>query len=309
MRPAASSVEVAVPCFNEVRTIAKVVRDFRRVLPEARVVVYDNGSTDGSAEAALAAGAEARRVNRRGKGFVSQAIFEQSRDDVILMVDGDDTYSADDAPALLAPLLRGEADMTIGTRLEQSAHASFRPFHRFGNRLFTILLNATFGASFRDILSGYRGFSRRFLSDVPLITCGFETETELLLQALELGLVVHEIPVRYQPRPSGSQSKLRTIRDGYRILMTIVVLLRDHRPLLVFGTLSAMLAAVAALSRSANIAVVVAALMMLLAGLILNTINTRFRELQSLLRRPRMSPSDSEAEASSAAVSEARALR
>ena len=282
MTPTTASIEVAVPCFNEVRTIAKVVQDFRRVLPEARIVVYDNGSTDGSAETAGAAGAEVRQVNRRGKGFVSQAIFEQSRDDVVLMVDGDDTYSADDAPQLLAPLLHGEADMTIGTRLEQSADASFRRFHRFGNQLFTVLLNVIFRVSFRDILSGYRGFSRRFLSDVPLITCGFETETELILQALELGLVVREIPVRYQPRPAGSQSKLRTIRDGYRILMTIVVLLRDHRPLLVFGALSA---ALAALSRGVNATLAVAALMTLLAGLILNTVNTRFRELQSLLRR------------------------
>ena len=286
MKPRPASIEVAVPCFNEVRTIAKVVQDFRRVLPEARVVVYDNGSTDGSAEAALEAGAEVRRVNRRGKGFVSQAIFEQSRDDLVLMVDGDDTYHAEDAPQLLAPLLHGEADMTIGTRLEQSADASFRRFHRFGNQLFTVLLNLIFGVSFRDILSGYRGFSRRFLSGVPLITCGFETETELILQALELGLIVREIPVRYQSRPAGSQSKLRTIRDGYRILMTIVVLLRDHRPLLVFGTLSVVLAA---LSRGVNPTLAVAALMTLFAGLILNTINTRFRELQSLLRRPRSS--------------------
>lgn len=292
------TIEVAIPCFNEAEAIGKVVQDFRRALPEAAVVVYDNGSSDTTADTALAAGADVRRVNRRGKGFVVQAIFERSRADIVLMVDGDDTYEAEDARLLLAPVLGGEADMTIGTRLERAESGSFRHLHRWGNRMLTRVLNLIFRTAYQDVLSGYRAFSRRFLDSVPLTMPGFETETELMLQALELGLVVRDIPIRYRERPAASASKLRTIRDGYRILVTILILLRDHRPLVAFGVASGVVGViglalwVSGLTvnpglRAAGALLGQAALVLFLAGLMLNTINTRFRELQSLLRRSR----------------------
>jgi hypothetical protein len=295
------TIEVAIPCFNEAQTIGKVVADFRRTVPGARIVVYDNTSTDGTAQAAREAGAEVRRVNRRGKGFVTQAIFETSRADFVLMVDGDDTYEAEDASTLLGPLLTSEADMTIGTRLEYAGDGSFRRFHRFGNRMITGLLNLAFGTSFRDLLSGYRGFNRRVLDHVPLLSGGCETETELIVQALELGCVVCDRPIRYRNRPAGSMSKLRKIRDGYRIITTIVILLRDHRPMMVFGAGAAVLGAlglagwiagmtVAPQLRAGGVALVAMALALVLAGLVLNTINVRFQEMQSLLRRTGRAP-------------------
>ena len=291
-------VEVAIPCFNEEATIGKVVQDFHRALPQARIVVYDNCSTDGTAQTARASGAQVRKVNRKGKGFVVQAIFERSRADVVLMVDGDDTYEAQDAPLLLEPIIAGDAEMTIGTRLERAQDRSFRQFHRLGNRLLTGVLNVIFRASFRDILSGYRAFSRRFLDTVPLMTSGFETETELMLQSLELGLPVREVPIRYRGRPGSGSSKLRTVRDGYRILMTMLVLLRDHRPLFAFGAVSGVLGIAGTVLwvlgilkypglRASGVMLAAAALAIFLAGLMLNTVNTRFREVQSLLWRQR----------------------
>ncbi len=306
------SIEVAIPCFNEAGVVGKVIRDVRRVLPAAQIIVYDNCSTDGTSDMARAAGAEVRNVSRVGKGFVLQAIFERSKADIVLVLDGDDTYEAADAPLLLEPLLRDEADMVIGTRLEH-ARTPFRRFHRLGNHLITGILNMSFGTSFRDILSGYRAFNRRFLNHIPLITGGFETETELVIQSLELGFSVREVSIRYRGRPAGSNSKLRTFRDGYRILLTILMLLRDHRPLLVFGVGSGVLAGFGALLwglgimgttglRAAGVAFLAAALAVFLAGLVLNTINARFREVQSLLRRLQGAPRESAASESSAPI-------
>lgn len=296
-------VAVAVPCYNEALTIARVVRDFRRVLPEARVYVFDNHSTDDSAVRARRAGATVIPVPRPGKGNVMRAIFDSLDADVILIVDGDDTYDAADAPRLIEPVLRGQADMVVGDRLAAAQGDSFRWHRHLGNRLILWGINLMFGSRFRDILSGYRAVSRRLVETVPLLTPGFETETELTLQTLEEGLVIVEVPVAYRSRPEGSHSKLRAFRDGYRIMLTAAILLRDHYPLRLYGLISllSLLAAVLSgliwsLLTDGRLALLVLGLTLLFAfmamfslgvGLILSAIVSRFRELKQISRRQR----------------------
>jgi glycosyltransferase involved in cell wall biosynthesis len=296
-------IEVGIPCFNEEATIGKVVRDFRAALPDQEVVVYDNNSRDKTADEARQAGARVVRVNRQGKGFVIQAMFEQSQADVLMVVDGDDTYEASDVKALIEPILSGEADMTIGTRLHVGAK-EFRAMHHFGNSMLTWILNTLYRRDHKDILSGYRGFSRRFVDAVPLISGGFEIESELLIQALEHDFAVKEMPIHYRNRPPGSESKLNSFRDGYRILLTIISLLRDHRPFLTFSTAALVIFVLGATAwtlgflraagnpslsvfRSGGVVLIMFSFGLLLIGLVLNTVNTRMREMMSLLRRKR----------------------
>jgi glycosyltransferase involved in cell wall biosynthesis len=297
-------VTVAIPCYNEAPTIAKVVSDFRRELPEADVLVVDNASTDESAREAAAAGARVVREKRRGKGFVMQTILETVDTDVCVVVDGDDTYFAEDVHTLLAPVLSDRADMVVGDRLQGATSAALTDLHRFGNRAILAIINMAFRTSFRDILSGYRVMNRNFMRAVPLITGGFETETELTLQALEKGMVVQELPIRYRARPAGSFSKLSPFADGYRILITMAVLLRNHRPLYFFSVFAvALLAAAAvyagawALGRVPDYGALVhggviaggvlLAGALVLVGVLLNAVSAGFRELVALQRRPR----------------------
>jgi glycosyltransferase involved in cell wall biosynthesis len=298
------TVAIAIPCYNEAVTIGKVVEDFRRALPQATILVFDNNSTDESAALAHRAGAVVVRENRQGKGYVMQTILERAEADALIVVDGDDTYPVEDVERLLAPIRDGEADMVVGTRLDNAPGSSFRPLHRLGNRMIAGVLNLLFGSRLTDVLSGYRTFSRRFLSHVPLITSGFETEVEMTIQALQQGMVIREVPVGYRDRPQDSHSKLRTFSDGYQILMTIAVLLRDHRPLLVFGSAGC---ASLALGLTAGVLrfltylgvptlpesllsglliwLTTVGIALLGCGLVLNSINTRFREMRSLMRR------------------------
>lgn len=293
--------EVAIPCYNEEQTIADVVRSFRASVPEADVVVYDNNSSDATAARAREAGGRVVRVPRQGKGCVVQSIFATSDADVVLIVDGDGTYEASDAGLLIGPVAANEADMAIGTRLHAST-VEFRRMHHFGNRVLTWMLNAMFGTSYRDILSGYRAFSRRFRERVPLIGTGFEIETELMVQALVNGMAVREVPIGFRARPPGSASKLSSFRDGYRILVAMIVLLRDHRPLFTFSLAALVLTVIGALVwgaatfyfasapyagiwRSIGAFLIQFSAGLVLVGLILNTINTRMRELMSLIRR------------------------
>lgn len=298
------SVAVAIPCHNEDATIGKVVADFRAILPQAVVYVIDNNSSDESAARARAAGAVILRENRTGKGYVMQVIAEQVHADFVVVVDGDDTYTAEEAPKLLAVALQGDADMVVGMRQVDPRGTYAERFHQVGNHLIVSVLNRAFGANFQDALSGYRVFSKRFFQHVPMVARGFETEVEMTIQAFVSGMVVREVPITYRARPAGSWSKLRPFQDGYRILMTIVVLLRDDRPLFVFGNLAIVcltIAGGAAGLRLLNYAGVTALPTPLLTGLliwltlagttllgigfILNTINRRFAEIRSLLRR------------------------
>jgi glycosyltransferase involved in cell wall biosynthesis len=244
--PAAGSrrrIAVLVPCYNEEAAIARVVADFRACLPDAAVYVYDNNSTDRTVEVARAAGAVVRRESRQGKGHVVRRMFADVEADVYVLVDGDATYDAPSAHAMIARLIEGGLDMVVGARRDQE-EAAYRPGHRFGNWMLTGFVARVFGSPFADMLSGYRVFSRRFVKSFPVLSSGFEIETELTIHALNLELPVAEIETPYFARPPGSVSKLSTWRDGLRILANIVRLYRAERPLPFFGGIGALLAAV-----------------------------------------------------------------
>jgi len=242
--PPELEIAVLVPCFNEEAAIGKVVADFRAALPTATVYVFDNDSTDGTVRVAREAGAEVRGEHRRGKGNVVRRMFQDVEADVYVMVDGDDTYDASVAPRLVARLVEENLDMVVGRRVE-THQAAYRAGHRLGNAVLTGLVRWLFGARIVDMLSGYRVFSRRFVKSFPSFSREFEIETELTVHAMQMRMPVAELDTDYKERPPGSASKLRTFRDGWRILVTITNLMRNERPLLFFTLVGALVAAVA----------------------------------------------------------------
>lgn len=304
--PAAStpSIAVVIPCYQEALTIGKVVADFRRELPAARIYVYDNNCTDGTGEIAAKAGAIVRREKRQGKGYVVAAMFEQIEEDILVMVDGDDTYDAGFVHQLLEPILRGDADMTAATRLTEHENKSFRPLHTAGNRMVSTIINWAFHAQIEDIFSGYRAFTREAARQIPITACGFDVETELTLQALYRGLVIREMPAPYRARPEGSFSKLNTFSDGFLVLLRLFLILRSYKPLTFFGLGSILFFVLGLLAGSRPViefiqtryvsalpsAVLAAALVLLsflslALGLILNSVNLRLLELEKLVAK------------------------
>lgn len=237
-------VAVLLPCYNEEAAIAQTVRDFRAALPDATIYVFDNNSSDRTAAVAAEAGAIVRTERMQGKGNVVRRMFADVDADIYVMADGDATYEAAAAPALVARLVDEQLDMVVGAR-KSEVEAAYRRGHRLGNAMLTGMLARLFGRSFSDILSGYRVFSRRFVKSFPVLSAGFEIETEISVHALELRMPVSEVVTAYAARPDGSESKLSTYRDGWRILNTIIRLYRHERPLLFFGAISALLALVA----------------------------------------------------------------
>ncbi|HVY99616.1 MAG TPA: glycosyltransferase family 2 protein [Dongiaceae bacterium] len=237
---------VLVPCYNEAAAIERVVGGFRAALPGARIMVFDNNSTDATVALAAKAGAETRHVQQQGKGHVVRRMFADVEADVYLLVDGDATYDAASAPAMVDRLLQDGLDMVVGCRRD-SESAAYRRGHRFGNRLLTEFVAHVFGRAFTDILSGYRVFSRRFVKSFPALATGFEIETELTVHALELRMPIGEVETPYYARPEGSASKLHTYRDGWRILTTIIRLYQLQRPLSFFTSIAAVLAAASVL--------------------------------------------------------------
>jgi glycosyltransferase involved in cell wall biosynthesis len=233
-------IAVLVPCYNEEAAVATVVADFRKALPAATIYVYDNNSKDRTIAVARAAGAEVRSETHQGKGHVVRRMFADIDADVYVLVDGDATYDAPSAPAMIEKLLSEHLDMVVGLRVDQSV-AAYRPGHRTGNWMLTSFLASVFGQAFKDILSGYRVFSRRFVKSFPMLSDGFEIETELSVHALELALPVAEIATPYYARPEGSFSKLNTWRDGFRILGTILRLYRTEKPLRFFTAIGVFL--------------------------------------------------------------------
>lgn len=241
-------IAVLLPCYNEAVTIGKVVRDFRAALPGARIYVYDNNSTDGTGEAASAAGAIVRRERVQGKGAVVRRMFREIDADVYVMADGDDTYPAESAQALVDAVLDGQADMAVGDRLSTTYFSeNKRPFHNFGNDLVWNMIRILFkdGDSVNDVMTGYRAFSYGFVKTFPVLSDGFEIETEMTVHALDRRMRVVNVPIEYRDRPEGSVSKLNTFRDGFRVLWTIQSMLRCRRPMLFFGVLALLLFVIA----------------------------------------------------------------
>jgi len=236
-------IAVLIPCFNEQETVGTVVSAFRSHLPEAGIFVYDNASTDATIERARNAGAVVRSEPLRGKGYVVRRMFADIEADIYVLVDGDGTYDAASAPALIDALVRESLDLVSAVRIDSSQKA-YRTGHRFGNWLLTRLVAQLFGKRFSDMLSGYRVMSRRFVKSFPALSTGFEIETELTVHALQMRIPIAELPTPYSERPEGSDSKLRTVSDGMRIMRTIAYLLKEERPLAFFGTTSTVLVVV-----------------------------------------------------------------
>ncbi|MBI1216710.1 MAG: glycosyltransferase [Alphaproteobacteria bacterium] len=293
------SVAVILPCYNEKLTIATVVKQMKETLPGARVIVFDNNSKDGSGELAREAGAEVRRVNLQGKGNVVRRMFADVDADIYLMLDADATYDPATAPLLIEAVAKGEADMAIGVR--KGAAEAFPAGHQLGNKLFNMIVAGFFGGGMQDIFSGYRAFSRRFAKSFPAQSEGFETETELSVYTLEQRIPFVEIPSAYGVRPEGSFSKLQTYRDGWRILLTIMLLYKSLRPMMFFGLLSLYTAALslilglpviaewrqtglvarlptAVLSSSLGLI----AVLLFVAGMVLNSVARAYRESRHL---------------------------
>jgi len=297
----AAQIAVMIPCYNEVVTVAAVVKEFQQSLPTAKIYVYDNNSTDGTAAAAAAAGAHVRTEPLQGKGHVVRRMFSDIDADLYVLVDGDCTYEAAAAPGMIRTLIDGNLDLVNGVRRSQVQEA-YRPGHRFGNWMLTALVALVFGRRTSDMLTGYRVFSRRFVKSFPSLTTGFEIETEIIVHALELRMLMADVETEYRGRPEGSASKLSTFQDGGRILRLIGVLIKEERPLSFFALigLGLFLAAVVifipvfieylqtGLVRRFPTAIlatglVLAAMFSVVCGLVLSTVTLGRREMKRLM--------------------------
>ena len=286
------SIAVLIPCYNEEKTVGKVVRDFKRVLPQATVYVYDNNSKDRTSELAAAAGAVVRHEYQQGKGNVLRRMFREIDADCYILVDGDDTYPAESAPEMARLVLEHQADMVVGDRLSSTYFTeNKRPFHNFGNSLVRASINLLFGAKIQDIMTGYRAFSFQFVKTFPVLSHGFEIETEMSIHAVQRNMQVENVVIDYRDRPAGSVSKLNTYSDGAKVLGTILRLYKNYRPFGFFTAIAVVLALISVLFMVPVFAeylatglvprfptlivcgfVMVAALMLFVAGVILSSL-------------------------------------
>lgn len=235
-----SKIAVLIPCYNESKTIAKVVKDYKEALPEADIYVYDNNSTDNTDEIAKKAGAIVRYESKQGKGNVIRTMFREIDADCYLMIDGDDTYPSENARQMCDYVLENGVDMVIGDRLSSTYfEENKRPFHNLGNKMVRGLINKIFKSNIRDIMTGYRAFSYNFVKTFPILSKGFEIETEMTIHAIDKNFTLKEIPVQYRDRPEGSVSKLNTYKDGARVIKTIAILFEEYKPALFFNTIAA----------------------------------------------------------------------
>ena len=292
-------IAVLIPCYNEAKSIAKVVTDYRAALPEAEIFVYDNNSTDGTDELARAAGATVRYEHRQGKGNVIRTMFREIEADAYLMIDGDDTYPAENARAMVDLVLSGRADMAVGDRLSSTYFTeNKRPFHNMGNRVVRGLVNRLFHGNIADLMTGYRAFSYQFVKSFPVLSKGFEIETEMSIHALDKNLSVVSMPVGYRDRPADSPSKLNTYSDGLKVLRTVARLYKEYRPLSFFGIFTVLFALIGLgmffpvlmefirtglVPRFPTLIVsgvmMTLAILMLVCGLILDTVAKKHRQL------------------------------
>lgn len=241
-------IAVLIPCYNEAKTVGKVVTDFRYVLPEATIYVYDNNSTDGTASLAEKAGAVVRHEYQQGKGNVMRRMFREVNAEAYLLVDGDDTYPAEAAPEMVRLVLEKQADMVVGDRLSSTYFTeNKRPFHNFGNSLVRFAINHLFGSKIKDIMTGYRAFSYPFVKSYPVLSRGFEIETEMSIHAVQRNMQVENVVIEYRDRPTGSESKLNTYSDGWKVLRTILRLYKNYHPFGFFGAISTVLAVISVL--------------------------------------------------------------
>ena len=239
MKKDSKKIAVLIPCYNESKTIEKVIKDYKKVLPEADIYVYDNNSSDGTDKIAEKAGAIVKYEYKQGKGNVIRSMFKDIDADCYLMIDGDDTYPSENAREMCELILDKKADMVIGDRLSSTYFKeNKRPFHNFGNVLVRGLINTLFKSNVRDIMTGYRAFSYEFVKTFPVLSKGFEIETEMTIHSLDKNFLLKEIPVEYRDRPAGSESKLNTFSDGFRVLKTIARLFKEYKPTIFFGLIS-----------------------------------------------------------------------
>jgi glycosyltransferase involved in cell wall biosynthesis len=297
-------IAVLIPCYQEEKTIGKVIKDFRQALPQADIYVFDNNCTDRTAAIAREAGAIVRREKRQGKGYVVASMFELVEADIYVMVDGDDTYDAKAVQHLLEPIFKGDADITVAGRLHVFSDKSFRNFHILGNKMVCAIINWMFRSDIHDIFSGYRAFTRQAAKLIPITAVGFDVETELTLQALYRGLVIKEIEAAYGTRPEGSFSKLKTGPDGLLVMLKLFLMLKSYKPLTFFGIFSILFMLLGLLVGARPIlefaaeryvhavpSAILASSLVILSfasfalGLILNSINLRLLEVEKLIQK------------------------
>jgi glycosyltransferase involved in cell wall biosynthesis len=298
-----TNLAVIIPCFNEEVTIGQVIRKFQKMLPEAKIYVFDNNSTDDTGKIARASGATVIMEKRQGKGFVIQSMFRKVEADIYIMVDGDDTYDVSNLQEMISCISKDEADMVVGNRLKTYANKSFRPFHIFGNNLVRFLINKLFKVSLKDVMSGFRVMSRDFVKNINITSCGFEVEPEMTIKAVKYGFVIKEIDINYGERPPGSHSKLNTLKDGLLVLKTIFIIFKDYKPLLFFSAIAGILFLTSLLSGSIVVlefietryithvplaifasGAMILAIILFVTGITLDSINRRFNELYSFIR-------------------------
>lgn len=296
-------IAVLIPCYNESQSIAQVIQDFRQALPSAEIYVYDNNSTDNTAEIARQAGAIVRHEYRQGKGNVVRSMFRDISADCYIMVDGDNTYPAENAAEMCRLVLENGVDMVIGDRLSSTYFTeNKRPFHNSGNRFVCYCINKIFKSSVRDVMTGYRAFSHRFVKHFPVMRDGFELETEMTLHALDKKFSLYSLPINYRDRQAGSVSKLNTFKDGFKVIRTIVCLFRDYKPMLFFNLCSLFLLLVAFIlalpvgidyletglverfpTLFLSLALIIMACLLYVCGIILNVVVAKHRQLFEIL--------------------------
>ncbi len=297
------SLAAIIPCYNEETAIGKVINDFKNIVPEARIYIFDNNSTDRTAEIGKSSGAVVIKEKRQGKGHVVQSMFNKVDADIYIMVDGDDTYDLSEVKRMISMVMNDEADIIVGNRLETYSSGSFRPFHTFGNKLVKSLINNLFGAKLKDIMSGLRVMSREFVKNINIVSSGFEVETEMTIKALKYKYLIKEVDIKYRERAEGSSSKLNTLKDGILVLKTIFMILKDYRPFFFFSSISGVLFLISLVSgyvvvkefietryiRHVPLAIFASGTMILsiisyVTGVILDSVNRRFDELFNFIK-------------------------